>query len=198
MQPNHNGTNPLAVEAINVTRSLPVAGEEIAILNGISFNPAGGVRALTGPSGSGKSTLLGIWRGSTRHPAPDHRRGTDSPGYRNARWLASNEKIRDRLPIVQPDRHIDRPEKSKCRCTSARAGFMPAPAREALRCSAWATGSTPPAHFPAAAAAGGNARDSIVTHPPCSGRRANRQSGRQDRRQMHDLFNRLRAELASR
>ncbi len=53
-----------AVEARNLTRWLPLAGEQIDILRGVSFTvPRGGWAALTGPSGSGKSTLLGILAG---------------------------------------------------------------------------------------------------------------------------------------
>jgi putative ABC transport system ATP-binding protein len=53
-----------AVEAQTITRSLPLAGEQIQILRGISFKIArGSWIAMTGPSGSGKSTLLGILAG---------------------------------------------------------------------------------------------------------------------------------------
>src|SRR5688572_776549 len=57
-------TPPHAIEAIDLTRSLPLGGERISILNGISFTvDRGEWVALTGPSGSGKSTLLGIVAG---------------------------------------------------------------------------------------------------------------------------------------
>jgi putative ABC transport system ATP-binding protein len=53
-----------AVEAVELTRSLPLGGNEVHILNGISFEISRGEWvALTGPSGSGKSTLLGIIAG---------------------------------------------------------------------------------------------------------------------------------------
>jgi putative ABC transport system ATP-binding protein len=53
-----------AIEAIDLTRSLPFGGESVPILKGVSFtvDPAEWI-ALTGPSGSGKSTLLGILAG---------------------------------------------------------------------------------------------------------------------------------------
>src|SRR5262245_10206208 len=54
----------LAIEARDITRSLPLGGERIDILRGISFEVEKGEWvALTGPSGSGKSTLLGIVSG---------------------------------------------------------------------------------------------------------------------------------------
>jgi putative ABC transport system ATP-binding protein len=60
-------TTPTAaaiVEATDIHRSLPLGGQKIAILNGVSFNiPRGAWVSLTGPSGSGKSTLLGIIAG---------------------------------------------------------------------------------------------------------------------------------------
>ena len=53
-----------AVEATDITRSLPLGGETISILRGLSFRiERGDWVALTGPSGSGKSTLLGILAG---------------------------------------------------------------------------------------------------------------------------------------
>ncbi|MBN1564073.1 MAG: ABC transporter ATP-binding protein [Anaerolineae bacterium] len=55
---------PNAVEATNLVRWLPLAGERIDILRGVSFTiPRSSWVALTGPSGSGKSTLLGILAG---------------------------------------------------------------------------------------------------------------------------------------
>jgi putative ABC transport system ATP-binding protein len=56
--------NHPAIEAVEITRSLPLAGEQVPILNGISFRiERGEWVSVTGPSGSGKSTLLGIIAG---------------------------------------------------------------------------------------------------------------------------------------
>lgn len=53
-----------AIEACALSRTLPLGGEEIPILDRVSFTVAPGEWiALTGPSGSGKSTLLGILAG---------------------------------------------------------------------------------------------------------------------------------------
>ena len=53
-----------AVEAVGLTRSLPLGGSQVHILNGVTFAISHGEWvALTGPSGSGKSTLLGIIAG---------------------------------------------------------------------------------------------------------------------------------------
>ena len=58
------GAAPPALEARNVTRSLPLGRERVDILHGISFAIGRGeFVAITGPSGSGKSTLLGLIAG---------------------------------------------------------------------------------------------------------------------------------------
>ena len=58
------GSGPAALEARDVTRSLPLGRERIDILHGISFRIAHGeFVAIIGPSGSGKSTVLGLIAG---------------------------------------------------------------------------------------------------------------------------------------
>ena len=53
-----------AVVAIELHKSLPLGGEQLEILKGISFQIRHGeFAAIIGPSGSGKSTLLGIIAG---------------------------------------------------------------------------------------------------------------------------------------
>lgn len=55
--------NPI-VTLQNVTRTLPLANEQIQILQGVSLTiPRKSRTAIMGPSGSGKSTLLGIFAG---------------------------------------------------------------------------------------------------------------------------------------
>jgi putative ABC transport system ATP-binding protein len=55
---------PMALEARNITKSLPLGGERITILKGIFLAITHGeFVAVVGPSGSGKSTLLGIISG---------------------------------------------------------------------------------------------------------------------------------------
>jgi putative ABC transport system ATP-binding protein len=62
--PNATPSTSYAVEARDLHRALPLGGERIEILNGVSFAIAHGEWiALTGPSGSGKSTLLGVLAG---------------------------------------------------------------------------------------------------------------------------------------
>ncbi len=57
-------TGVAALEARDITKSLPLGRERIEILRGISLRVAHGeFLAIMGPSGSGKSTLLGIIAG---------------------------------------------------------------------------------------------------------------------------------------
>src|SRR5690348_668895 len=64
MQELNRPAQRYAVEARDLRRSLPLGGEEVPILNGLSFTVNHGEWiTLTGPSGSGKSTLLGIVAG---------------------------------------------------------------------------------------------------------------------------------------
>jgi putative ABC transport system ATP-binding protein len=59
-----------ALEAIDVTKSLPLGRERIDILRGISLRiEHGEFVSIMGPSGSGKSTLLGIIAGLDRPSA---------------------------------------------------------------------------------------------------------------------------------
>ncbi len=64
MRELHIAQPPPAVLAMDLRRDLPLGGERVEILKGVSFSVAhGDWVTLTGPSGSGKSTLLGIIAG---------------------------------------------------------------------------------------------------------------------------------------
>src|SRR3977135_722613 len=57
-------SNPVVLDVSNLTKTYRAAGEEIAVLRGVSLTVAAGERvALTGESGSGKSTLLHLVAG---------------------------------------------------------------------------------------------------------------------------------------
>ncbi len=61
---HHTSAAPHAVAAHDLRRVLPLGGQSVPILNGVSFTIGRSEWvSLTGPSGSGKSTLLGIIAG---------------------------------------------------------------------------------------------------------------------------------------
>ena len=56
--------NPIVLDVSNLTKTYRTAGEEIAVLRGVTLTVAAGERvALSGESGSGKSTLLHLIAG---------------------------------------------------------------------------------------------------------------------------------------
>ncbi|GCE13133.1 ABC transporter ATP-binding protein [Tengunoibacter tsumagoiensis] len=63
-QPIAQAERKVVMDVRNITKSLPLGREQIAILKGISFQILSGeFVSIVGPSGSGKSTLLGIIAG---------------------------------------------------------------------------------------------------------------------------------------
>src|SRR3982074_1865826 len=56
--------NPIVLDVSNLTKTYRAAGEQIAVLRGVTLTVAAGERvALSGESGSGKSTLLHLIAG---------------------------------------------------------------------------------------------------------------------------------------
>jgi putative ABC transport system ATP-binding protein len=95
-RPERQALTAAALETIDVRKSLPLGGETVDILKGISLRiEPGELVALVGPSGSGKSTLLGIIAGLD---SPSAGRvlvdGTDITTMSEARLAAvRNQKI---------------------------------------------------------------------------------------------------------